>query len=219
MPTIWTPSGSLITDEKVEFLLTETIDGSDYYIGFLSNYPSLAIADSNQTDYGVFTEAGKDGDRKTVLLAGVPADSSEIVILPTHRNKVISLEAIPLYFTYLGCGEIPFRPKIIIDYIYEMENGVDIDHIIRPIARNLTLDYYTWFIGGAVLPNANVTLYLRDSLDGAGNSRTLNFGIVNDSNRYGKLTALSSPFSFNTSNFLVIRGDGKGISDLHIEFF
>ena len=75
------------------------------------------------------------------------------------------------------------------------------------------------------MPEESESLQLRHAVSVGGNYRTLTFGTVGDLTRQNKLTQLDDgstkgvEMSFDTSKSFVIRGDGKDMGDITIEFF
>ena len=215
MPYDYTPAGSLITDEILEF------GGSDgtYTYAYLSNITNAAIGDADNSNAGVYTLTSKGGTKKTVLFEGIPSTDEILINTLTGECKILATETQTLYIIYYGFGEFDRSPKFHLYINKLMDAGETKDHWISGVAFNGSFRYFQYMIDGTYPSSAAVTLQLRDAISGAGNTRDLSLGTVSASNLSNSKTRLATDFYFDTSKKFVIRGDGKDISGLHLWFW
>ena len=131
----FTPIGTEILDEYILCDEEITIDSVLYHKGYICNTVNQNIL--TDTDYGIWTLAGKAGTKLDISLTGVPTTD---VILDCKNGYLLSATNTGYYIRYLAHTpiNIPDDLKIEIPYVLPENEEVEVCNILNKNFRRFT---------------------------------------------------------------------------------
>ena len=199
MLTRFDAAGEAITDEIVHIDEAVTIGGTTYYRGNLANLINANIATSSS--YGINSAAAGAGTDYTILLAGMPTNTSTVAI--DLDGFIYATTAIDVYATYLGHGPAHHTPTLAVSIPWQLTDGEAITVGEYTFGQCQVFQFARMKVGNT--PTAAATLTLSNGSD------SVNLDITDG------LTTFSTPLKVTTEQTLTISTtDGNDAGDIQL---
>jgi len=192
-------AGEVITDEIVHIDEEVTIGGSTYYRGNLANTCNANIATS--ASYGINSAAAGAGTDYTILLAGMPSDTSTVAV--DLAGYIYATTAIDVYATYLGHAPAQHSPTLSVSIPWQLTDGEAITVGTYTFGQCMIFQFARMKVGNAATAAATLTL------SNGSESAALD---IDDG-----LTTFTSPLKVTTEQTLTISTtDGNDAGDIQL---
>ena len=211
----YSSAGTAVTDEAIVFSSTATINGVSYYMGRVAGLAAPSVAGNTSGSYGVWSGTLLGGQRKEVLLSGVPGSTAE-VLWDLQSGRVYSTASTTRYARYFKYADLLNEGRIYQISIPFMVGTTGVDLYVDRCPWKIEVGEYQISCQGNRPTSATLTLQLRTATAGAGTGATLTLGSTESRCSSAFKPIIAGGISFTPSDKIVLRSTSLGNGFEHV---